>query len=538
MVSSNTKRFTETTNGGFEKMKAGVDIAANIICSTLGPHGMTISIADKMMPFTTKDGATVARNIKLEDAWQRMGSDFLIDTALKTEHEAGDSTTTTCAIVQGILNSLPRNFNAREVCAELEDSLLKIEENIKKISRPVMVDNEINRELLKRVATISANNNAEAGELISRLVADIGLGGVIHVQPSGNEHTRTEIKSGYNYKEGVVTPHFLHQGNVPVNIEEPLVLLIEQKITDQALLHPVYAAWKEYFPGRPLVIVASDISGTAIDFMVANFQKGLPAICVKCPGFGQERLEAMQDLKLITGAETIFTEYTGNPIQKFGKFVSKSKEDRQKQIMAYFGQVPRIYTSQRETVVFFDDGEEMRNKIESYCAALDEADIQENQKQFYKERKSKLRNGIGYLYVGASSQTELHNKALQFDDSQMACFSALEDGVMVGGGHSMVLLGKSVGGVMGKALMNPFNILMANSGIKVSWWERLLGKQLEDKYFSAAAVYNVKTRTWEHVEDTYVLDATKAVRCAIRNAVSVSIEAIKAKYLIQWVENK
>ena len=309
---ASTARFTATTEGGFAKMKQGIDKASNIICSTMGPNGRFVMVGTAMMPLATRDGATVARNIKFDDVWDRLGSDMLIDAAMKTESEAGDATTTTCAVVQGILNSLPANFNRREVVDKLRAAGKEIDEQLEKMAIPVS-SYSLDMDLLRKVAIVSANNDVELGTMIADLVAKVGVGGVVLVHDSDRKETYTEIKKGYNYKEGSLSPYFLPAGGRAKIVEHPLVLLIEEKITDQRVLIPIIKAWQdEYFDQnmgytRSLVLVASDISGSAIDMLNHNYSKqGMPCYAVKAPGLGIERVESMHDLQVITGAKQIF----------------------------------------------------------------------------------------------------------------------------------------------------------------------------------------------------------------------------------------
>lgn len=540
MIKPSTNRYTATRENGFELLKKGIDENAKIIVSTMGPHGSNVAVGSESMPLLTGDGVTVARHLKPEDAWARIGSDMLIDAALKTEESSGDATTSTCAIVQGLLGSLPAKFNKREMCDALVRLGEKIDQMIIDSSIPV-IDGEVDMVLLKKVATISANNDEELGTMIAELVAKIGVGGVIQVHESEGEDTYTEIKKGYNYKAGILSPHFLPDGSKPMTIEHPLILLIEQKITDQNLLVPIIKAWQKEYPtnSRWLVIIASDISGSAIDMLVQNRKAGMPILAIKAPEIGQQRVEVMHDLQLITGTKNIFSEYTGNPITKFGKDSTKHFNKSQAGGEEEFGECLRLHVELKETVLFFEETDEMTKKIEEYCDGMDEVELESDErKQFYKERKSKLRNGIGHIHVGAASKTELYNKGLRVDDSQRACFSALEEGVSLGGGYALNLISRSIDNqVMKGALSHCFNVLLVNSDLKLTFWEKIIRKKLTDKYFREGKIFNVKTMQWEDIEDTMIYDATKSVRDAVRHAVSVSVEVINTDHLIQWIKN-
>ena len=548
-MNTSTSRYTGTTDGGFKLLKRGINKASSIICSTMGPHKKFVFIGDKQMPLATGDGATIAKNLKFEDAWDRLGSDMLIDAAMKTEHEAGDATTTTCAVVQGIINSIPIGVNKREVCDQLIKAGRLINEMLKSKSIPVMYESDgkdyIDMKLLTKLAIISANNDIELGTMIAKLVAKIGSGGVIQVHESESDETYTEIKKGYNFKQGVLSPHFLQGGSTPLTIEHPVVLLIEEKVTDQEKLKPILKAWRDNFSEngsykRWLVIIASDISGSAIDMLVTNYKNGVPVIAIKSPFGGEARVEAMNDLQLVTGAKNVFSQYTGNPISKFGKSKARHFVKSREFAVEEFGHCERIYVDRRETVVFFEETEHLKTKINDYIVNMDEVVLEiEERKQFYRERKSKLRNGIGHIYVGAASKTELYNKGLTVDDAQLACFAALEQGVLIGGGHTFVWLSKQMrAGYISKALLNPFNILMKNSEVSLTPWERIfLRKKISDKYYAKDKVFNVKTMEWEALNETKVLDSTKAVNSAIQNAISVSIQIIRSEYLIQWIQN-
>jgi len=538
-------KFTKTKAGGFAAMKKGINTAADIVVSTMGPHGQNVAIAfpDKM-PLVSRDGATVISSIKLEDEWLRLGSDMLVDAAKKTEHEAGDATTTTCAIVQGILNNLPSTFNRRLVCDELRLLSKEIELTLNNLSMKVHSDGVIDMEILRRLAITSANNDIELGTMIADLIGKIGVGGVIQVHESDDNTTYTEIKKGYNWKEGALSPHFLPNGSQPVTIEHPLILLIEEKVTDQKTLIPILESWTSNYHKngaytRSLVLIVSDLSGSAVDMLVENHKKGVPCIAIKCPETGIQRVESMVDIQLVTGTKQVFSEYTGNPLNKFGK-------DGKASILSgngveEFGECVSIKTDLRETVLYFEESDEMKQNVEEHIESLDQVDLDtEDRKQFYRERKSKLRNGIGHIYVGGDSKTEMYNKGLTVDDSQLACFAALEEGVLIGGGNTLVSLANiikdsklSVASTLSKALIHPFNILMSNSGVERSFFDKLFNRGYS-KYYDKDRVFNVKTLKWEDTGTTVVLDAAKATKNAIRNAISVSIEVINTDHLIQW----
>ena len=210
-----------------------------------------------------------------------------------------------------------------------------------------------------------------------------------------------------------------------------------------------------------------------------------------------------------------------------------------------FGECKRIQFDNNETVFFFEETDEIKARIEKHIEDMDEIKLTTPEREnFYKERKSKLRTGIGHIYVWAASETEKYNKGLTVDDAQLACFAALEDGIVVGGGHTFVKLAKSTDNpLLKKALLHPFNILMRNSDVKLSFWEKLIGRDYAKKYFDYEKVYNVKTQQWEDIYvgdelDTNIVDAAKAVKNSIRNAISVSIQVINSEHLVQWVDNK
>lgn len=505
---------------------AGAIKAADVVCSTMGVGKCTVAIsAPESMPYPSPDGAIIARNIKLSDRNERIGSDWLLQQAMRTAKEAGDGTTTTCALVSGILKGLDLNKPRRQVVDELNDAGQVAIEMVKSLTQKISEKSE-----LERVATISANNDGKIGKMISDLVWELGEHGTIYVKDSDEHEITSEQKKGYVLRPGLMSEHFLSgYGPSGSSWANPLVCLIDDIIYDQKTLVPVYTRFAEQFgtgehATRSLVIFARDINGDALNAAVATFARNrTPIILVRVPG--AYRLDQFEDLAAITGAE-IWSDTLGRPIDKFPrKGINKFTDG--------FGEAQKVSFDRDQVTVFFEE----TDATKEYVSGIMEKSHEGEREELRKERVSKLQNGVGYIHIGGSANSQITNNGQLIDDSQSAAFNALRHGYLPGGGTTLLKISEKLpdtygGKLLKDAMLSCFETMLKNSDYR---WGLFSGPK---KYYRPGFVFNMKTGQFEPEEETNVLDASKAVECAIRNAVAAACEIIKTKLSLIWTPEK
>lgn len=497
-----------------EKIIEGAIEAAEVVCSTQGVGKRTVAIYNpKHMPFPSPDGATIAMNIKLEDPIKRIGSDWLLEQALRTAKEAGDGTTTTCALVAGILKKLDLGKSRRQVVSELMEASDTAIYHIKDMVRKV----ETLEDLVK-VATISANNDPATGKMVAELVWQVGAHGTIYVQNSDANEITSEIKKGYVLRPGLMVEHFLRGfGPSGFSYANPVVALVDDIVYDYKQLLPVYDKYTQLYvqngqPTRNMVIFARDVTGDALNTCVATFLKGLPIVLVRVPG--AYRLDVFDDLAAISGA-TVWSEQTGRPLSKFPRRGFEKMD-------AGLGELEKVSFDSEQVTCF---GKE----VPEYTESLLEQEWEGEREELRKERYSKLKNGVGYIHIGGNANSQITNMGQLIDDAQSASFNALRHGYLPGGGVTLLEISEKLPDTYGASLLK--------SAIWQSFENMLRNSDYEDNiatYYKQGCVFNMRTGEFEDAATTEVFDAAKAVECSVRNAVAVACEIIKTGKSIVW----
>lgn len=503
-----------------EKVIAGVLKAAEVVTSTQGVGKRTVAIShENAMPFPSPDGAIIASNIKLGDREERIGSDWVLQAARRTAKEAGDGTTKTTAIAADILRKFPRRMPRRKLVSELEVASAFATGRVASMSVPVGSKDD-----LLHVATISANNDPSLGKLVSDLVWEVGEHGTIYVEDRSDEPEITsEVKKGYVLRPGLASEQFL-RGLKGKSFHNPLVALIDEHVYDNKTLASVYKRFaQEYAQGgeysRSLVIFCFKCDGDAVNSAVLSYFNGKPVAVVNVPG--TYRSDVFSDLADISGAP-VFSEHSGNPLTKL-RGNGFGKED-------VFGEVEKVTFDDGQVTVFGQAGE-------AHLESVMGREFDGEREKLRKERISKMKNGVGYIYIGGSSNAGMTNKGQLIDDAQEACFSALRHGYLPGGcwvelqvADSLDNIGTTGAKLLANALRSSFKNMLRNSDYPVSFGRWRL-------YSRDGMVFNMKTGDFEHAGTTKVLDATKAVECAIRNAVAVAVDVISIEKVITWTSS-
>lgn len=499
-----------------DALKRGVDALANAVKVTLGPKGRNVIIDKKFgSPAITKDGVTVAKEIELSHPVENMGAQLLKEVASKTADAAGDGTTTATVLGQAIVTAGLKNVAAGANPMDLKRGIDKAVEavvaNLKSQSQNVGNDNK----KIEQVATISANNDSTIGKLIAEAMAKVKKEGVITVEEAKGTETTVEVVEGMEFDRGYISPYFITDvDKMEAVLDNPLILIYEKKISLMKELLPVLE--KAVQTGKPILIIAEDIDGEALQTLVVNRLRSNLKICaVKAPGFGDRRKAMLEDIAILTG----------------GIFIA---EDRgfllENADLTFLGKAEKVTVDKDNTTIVGGAGKkaditarvnQIKAQIESTTSDYDREKLQ--------ERLAKLAGGVAVLYVGAATEVEMKEKKDRVDDALAATRAAVEEGIVPGGGvayiRAIASLEKLKGAnedentgiaIVKRAIEEPLRQICANSGIEGSIVVQKIKEGKDDFGF------NARTEKYENLLKAGVIDPTKVSRVALENAASVA----------------
>ena len=497
-------------------LKRGVDALANAVKVTLGPKGRNVVIGKAFGgPAITKDGVTVAKEIELEDPLENMGAQMVKEVASKTNDLAGDGTTTATVLAQAIVKEGLKNVAAGANPMDLKRGIDKAVTAIVKDLHAQSKEVGNKSEMIKQVASISANNDETIGELISEAFEKVGKEGVITVEEAKGTSTYVDIVEGMQFDRGYLSPYFVtNTEKMLVDLENPYILLFEKKISSLKDLLPILEPVAQ--SGKPLMIIAEDVDGEALATLVMNKLRGaLKIAAVKAPGFGDRRKEMLQDIAVLTGG-TVISEELGLSLEKT--------------TLEMLGTAERITIDKDNTTVVngAGDGEAIKARV-SQIKSLIETTTSDYDKEKLQERLAKLAGGVAVLYVGAASEVEMKEKKDRVDDALHATRAAVEEGIIAGGGVALVraksVLEKittdnldEVTGIkiIDRAIEEPLRQIVENTGKEGSV---VVSKVMEGK---SDFGYNAKIGEYVKMFKAGIIDPTKVTRIALENAASVS----------------
>jgi chaperonin GroEL len=499
-----------------DALKRGVDALANAVKVTLGPKGRNVIIDKKFgSPQITKDGVTVAKEIELSNPVENMGAQLLKEVASKTADAAGDGTTTATvlaqAIVTGGLKNVAAGANPMDLKRGIDKAVEAVVENLKKQSQMVGNDNK----KIEQVATISANNDSTIGKLIAEAMAKVKKEGVITVEEAKGTDTTVEVVEGMEFDRGYISPYFITDvDKMEAVLESPLILIYEKKISSMKELLPVLE--KAVQTGKPILIIAEDIDGEALQTLVVNRLRSNLKICaVKAPGFGDRRKAMLEDLAILTG----------------GVFIA---EDRgfllENADLTFLGKAEKVTVDKDNTTIVGGAGKkaDITARVNQIKAQI-ESTTSDYDKEKLQERLAKLAGGVAVLYVGAATEVEMKEKKDRVDDALAATRAAVEEGIVPGGGvayiRAIAALEKLKGinedentgiQIVRRAIEEPLRQICANCGIE--------GSIVVQKVKEGTADYgfNARTEKYENLLKAGVIDPTKVSRIALENAASVA----------------
>jgi chaperonin GroEL len=512
-MAAKTIKFKEEAR---QKILKGVRTLAEAVKVTLGPKGRNVVI-DKSYgtPHITKDGVTVAKEIELEDKFENMGAQMVKEVASKTADKAGDGTTTATVLAEAIyaegLRNVAAGANPLDLKRGMEKALKVVVQELEKRSKKVEDRNEI-----AQVATISANNDKEIGEIIAQAMERVGRDGTITVEEGKGFETELDVVKGMKFDRGYVSSYFItNPESQECVLEDAYVLIYDKKITSIKEIIPLLQSVVE--TGRPLLIISEDIEGEALATLVVNrLRAGLKVCAVKAPGFGDRRKAMLQDIAIVTGAELI-SEEIGLKLEST--------------TIEQLGRVKKAVMTKDETTLV--EGAASKEAIQDRAAQI-KRQIEEATSDYDKEklleRLAKLVGGVAVIHVGAATEIEMKEKKDRVDDAQRATAAAVEEGILPGGGTAYVRcipsvskLADSLDGdektgarIMIKALSSPLRQIAENAGQEGSIILQQVEK-LPEKHG-----YNALTGDYVDMIVAGILDPTKVVRCALENAVSIA----------------
>jgi chaperonin GroEL len=509
----------------------GVDQLANTVKITLGPKGRYVVLSKSYgSPIISNDGVTIAKEIDLKDPYEDMGAKLVKEVATKTQDVAGDGTTTATLLAQAILHKgmkfITVGANPIEIKRGIDKATDMVVKTIKGMSEEVKT-----KEKITQVATISANNDEEIGNLISDAMEKVGPNGVITVEEAKSMETSLEVVEGMQLDKGYISPYMVtDKQGMEVILENPMILLFDKKISSMKEFLPVLEATVK--ENKPLLIIAEDLDGEALATIVINIIRGTLKVCaIKAPGFGDERKEMLEDLAALTGGKVIS--------EDLGMKLENTK-------LSDLGSAKKIRVSKDKTIIIEGQGKKVdidrRVSIIEGRVKLEESDYK---KTDLKKRLGKLSGGVAVINVGAATETELNEKKMRIDDALNATKAAIEEGVVAGGGIALLRAAKSLDSlhlvgdqmigvdIIRLAIEEPLKQIATNAGKEGSVVIEKLKAESNPNMG-----YDAKTDQYKDMIEAGIIDPVKVVRSALQNAASIAGLMLTTEALVAEIPEK
>ncbi|MDR1519543.1 MAG: chaperonin GroEL [Planctomycetota bacterium] len=515
-----------------QKILAGVTKLSRAVKSTLGPTGHNV-IFEKGFgnPTITKDGVTVAKEIKLEDPFENMGAQLIREVANKTGDVSGDGTTTASILAEAIfasgLKAVSSGANPMEVKRGVEKAVGAVVENLKKMSRPCKKVEDISS-----VAAISANNDKSIGDIIAKAMDKVGIDGVVQVEEGKTIDTTVDLVEGMRFDKGYQSPYFVtNAASMACELENPYILIYEKKISNLREFLPILE--QAASTGKPLLIISEEVETECLAALVINRIRGTLNVCaVKAPGFGDRRKAMLEDIAILTGGQAI-TEDLGVKLEnvkleQLGRAKSVSVDKDNTTIVEGAGAKADIKSRV----------EQIKNRIEATTSDYDREKLQ--------ERLAKLSGGVAVVSVGAATEAEMKEKKARVEDAMHASRAAAEEGVVPGGGVALLrcasvieaIRSSAVGDekigvdILAKAIRSPIIALAENSGLDGS----VVAAEVEELK-DANRGFNALTGEYVDMIKDGIIDPTKVTRLALQNAASIASLLLTIETMVTEVKD-
>ncbi|XP_045825001.1 ruBisCO large subunit-binding protein subunit beta, chloroplastic-like [Trifolium pratense] len=517
-ISAMAKELHFNTDGSaIRKLQNGVNKLADLVGVTLGPKGRNVVLESKYgSPKIVNDGVTVAKEVELEDPVENIGAKLVRQAAAKTNDLAGDGTTTSVVLAQGLIAEgvkvVAAGANPVLITRGIEKTAKALVEELKLMSKEVE-DSE-----LADVAAVSAGNNYEVGNMIAEALSKVGRKGVVTLEEGKSAENSLYVVEGMQFDRGYISPYFVTDSEkMTVEFENCKLLLVDKKITNaRDLINILEDAIRN---GFPILIIAEDIEQEALATLVVNKLRGsLKIAALKAPGFGERKSQYLDDIAILTGG-TVIREEVGLTLDKAGNEV--------------LGTAAKVVLTKDSTTIVGDGStQEAVTKRVSQIKNQIEAAEQDYEKEKLSERIAKLSGGVAVIQVGAQTETELKEKKLRVEDALNATKAAVEEGIVVGGGCTLLRLASKVDAIKAtlandeekvgadivkRALSYPLKLIAKNAGVNGSVVSEKVLSNDDTRYG-----YNAATGKYEDLMSAGIIDPTKVVRCCLEHAASVA----------------
>lgn len=524
-MTAKTLHFDEVAR---KKILAGVTTLAKAVKVTLGPKGRNVLLEKKFgAPTITKDGVSVAKEVELKDPFENMGAQMVREVASKTSDNAGDGTTTATVLAEAIyregLKNVAAGANPIFLKRGIDKAVAAAVAELAKNSRAVS-----NREEIRQVATVSANWDAEIGNIIADAMDKVGKDGTITVEENKSIETTLDVVEGMQFDKGYISPYFVNNSeSMECVLEDAFILIYEKKISNLNDLLPLLQSVAK--TGKPFLLIAEDIEGEALAALVVNKLRGTLNVCaVKAPGFGDRRKAMLEDIAVLTGGRCI-TEDLGIKLENV------QLDD--------LGRAKRITIDKENTTIVEGAGksEDIQARLRQIRHQIEES-TSDYDKEKLQERLAKLAGGVAVIHVGATTEPEMKEKKARVEDALHATRAAVEEGISAGGSVALLRTAKAIESlqlkdeeavgarIVRRAIEAPLRQLCENAGVEGSL---VVSEVLSHE---GAYGYNVATDTYEDLLKAGVVDPTKVTRTALQNAASVSGLLLTTECMIAEVQ--
>ncbi|WP_445184700.1 chaperonin GroEL [Pseudonocardia sp. Cha107L01] len=504
--------FDEEARRGLER---GMNILADVVKVTLGPRGRNVVLEKKWgAPTITNDGVSIAKEIELEDPWEKIGAELVKEVAKKTDDIAGDGTTTATVLAQALVREGLRNVaagaNPMALKRGIEKAVEAVAQELLKTAKEVET-----KEQIAATASISAADNS-IGELIAEAMDKVGKEGVITVEESQTFGLELELTEGMRFDKGYISPYFVTDAErMEVELEDPYILLISSKVSTVKDLLPLLE--KVMQGGKPLAIIAEDVEGEALATLVVNKIRGtFKSVAVKAPGFGDRREAMLTDMAILTGGEVIS--------EKVGLKLENTD-------LALLGRARKVVVTKDETTIVdgAGDADQIAGRVQQIRNEIDKSDSDYDREKL-QERLAKLAGGVAVIKAGAATEVELKERKHRIEDAVRNAKAAVEEGIVAGGGVALLQAGagslfdglgldgdEATGAnIVRVALEAPLKQIAINAGLE--------GGVVADKVRHLESGWGLNAATGEYVDliKAGIIDPAKVTRSALQNAASIA----------------
>ena len=499
-------------------LERGMNVLADAVKVTLGPKGRNVVLEKKWgAPTITNDGVSIAKEIELEDPYEKIGAELVKEVAKKTDDVAGDGTTTATVLAQALVKEGLRNVAAGSNPMSLKKGIEKAVDVVSAQLLEMAKDVET-KEQIASTAAISAGGDMEVGELIAEAMDKVGKEGVITVEESNTFGLELELTEGMRFDKGYISPYFVTDPErMEAVLEDPYLLIVNSKISSVKDLLPILE--KVMQSGKPLAIIAEDVEGEALATLVVNKIRGtFRSVAVKAPGFGDRRKAMLQDIAILTGGQVI-SEEVGLKLENTG--------------LELLGRARKVVVTKDETTIVegAGDSEQIAGRVNQIRAEIEKSDSDYDREKL-QERLAKLAGGVAVIKVGAATEVELKERKHRIEDAVRNAKAAVEEGIVPGGGVALIqamvaaspkidALGltdeQAVGAdIVRQAISAPLRQIAFNAGLE--------GGVIVEKVKELPAGHGLDASNGEYVDmiKAGIIDPAKVTRSALQNAASIA----------------